>query len=89
VSSFLFLVHDLLCCGAVRCGAGVATHFVGVMLICLCARQDSWPLMKAGYKLWPIVSLLSFTVVPVQQRVVFGSLVGVGWGIFLSLFAGH
>ena len=45
--------------------------------------------MLAGYKLWPLVSLLQFTVIPVQQRVVVGSLVGVGWGIFLSLLAVH
>lgn len=44
--------------------------------------------MFAGYKLWPVVSLLSFTVVPVGSRVVFGSVVGVGWGVFLCLFAG-
>lgn len=51
--------------------------------------QDCFPLMLAGYKLWPFVSLLSFTVIPAQQRIVFGNLVGVAWGIFLSLFATH
>ena len=44
--------------------------------------------MQAGYRLWPLVSLLSFTVVPFERRMVFGGLVGMGWGIFLSLFAG-
>ena len=43
--------------------------------------------MIAGYKLWPLVSLLNFTVVPVERRVVVGSLVGLGWGVFLALRA--
>lgn len=45
--------------------------------------------MVAGYKVWPLVSLLSFTVIPADKRVLFGSLVGVGWGVFLSLFEGR
>lgn len=44
-------------------------------------------MMKAGLKLWPLVSLLNFTVVPVERRILVGSLVGVGWGIYLSLIA--
>ncbi|KAI9722576.1 MAG: hypothetical protein M1828_004573 [Chrysothrix sp. TS-e1954] len=51
--------------------------------------ERTWPLMSAGYKFWPLISLLSFTVVPVQQRLLFGGMVGVVWGIFLSLFAKH
>ena len=47
-----------------------------------------WPLTFAGQKLWPLVSIISLTLVPVEQRMVFGSTVGVGWGIFLSLMAG-
>jgi protein Mpv17 len=38
--------------------------------------------------LWPLVSLISLTLVPVERRMVFGSIIGVGWGIFLSLMAG-
>lgn len=41
--------------------------------------------MVAGYKVWPLVSLLNFTVVPVEKRVVVGSLVGLGWGVYLAL----
>jgi protein Mpv17 len=50
--------------------------------------KEAWPLMSAGYKLWPAVSLLNFTIVPFQYRMLFGGLVGMGWGIFLSLLAG-
>lgn len=47
-----------------------------------------WPLVSAGQKLWPAVSLLNLTLVPVEQRTLVGSLVGVGWGVFLSLMSG-
>ena len=47
-----------------------------------------WPMMKDGYKFWPIVSLMSFMWVPVDKRVVFGCSVGVIWGIYLSLMVG-
>lgn len=43
--------------------------------------------MTAGYKLWPLVSLLNFTVVPVERRVVVASVVGLGWGVYLALKA--
>ncbi|KAK4964339.1 hypothetical protein LTR66_012340 [Elasticomyces elasticus] len=49
--------------------------------------KDFFPLIFAGQKLWPAVSLISFTLIPVESRTLFGSLVGVGWGIFLSLTA--
>ncbi|KAL8669988.1 MAG: hypothetical protein Q9168_005450 [Polycauliona sp. 1 TL-2023] len=47
--------------------------------------QQTWPLMTAGFKVWPLVSLLNFTLVPVEQRTVVGSMVGLGWGVFLAL----
>ncbi|KAF2689592.1 hypothetical protein K458DRAFT_475040 [Lentithecium fluviatile CBS 122367] len=50
-------------------------------------NEKFWPMILDGYKFWPIVSLLSFMWVPVDQRVVFGCSVGVLWGIYLSLVA--
>ncbi|CBX93181.1 similar to integral membrane protein [Plenodomus lingam JN3] len=47
----------------------------------------TWPMMKDGYKFWPLISLVSFLWVPVERRVVFGCSVGVIWGIYLSLAA--
>jgi protein Mpv17 len=47
-----------------------------------------WPMIFAGQKLWPAVSVLSFTVVPFEHRTLFGSVVGLFWGIYLSLVAG-
>ncbi|KAI4260468.1 MAG: hypothetical protein L6R42_004046 [Xanthoria sp. 1 TBL-2021] len=73
----------------------VALHLGGVRALqgvpvaeCLqVVRIQTWPLMIAGYKLWPLVSLLNFTLIPVEQRTVVGSLVGLGWGVFLALRA--
>ncbi|KAK7536340.1 uncharacterized protein J3D65DRAFT_668752 [Phyllosticta citribraziliensis] len=50
-------------------------------------KDGMWPIYSAGLKLWPLVSVISFTVVPVDKRVVFGSVVGVAWGVYLSLVA--
>jgi len=47
--------------------------------------KNTYPMMSAGWKLWPIVSLFNFTVVPAQKRVLVGSIVGLFWGIYLSL----
>ncbi|KAL8679832.1 MAG: hypothetical protein Q9186_003898 [Xanthomendoza sp. 1 TL-2023] len=59
---------------------GVVRALQGVPLgECLqVVKEQTWPLMIAGYKLWPLVSLLNFTVIPVEQRTVVGSLVGLG-----------
>lgn len=41
----------------------------------------------AGQKLWPAVSILSFTIIPLEQRMLFGSVAGLFWGTYLSLIA--
>ncbi|KAM3419133.1 hypothetical protein BST61_g5081 [Cercospora zeina] len=46
-----------------------------------------WPMTLAGQKLWPAVSILSFTVIPLEQRMLFGSVAGLIWGVYLSLAA--
>jgi protein Mpv17 len=51
-------------------------------------KTGFWPLVFAGQKLWPLVSIISLTRVPVEQRMVFGSIIGVGWSVFLTLMAG-
>lgn len=53
------------------------------------AKGEFWPLMIAGWKLWPLVSLINFTVVrSVEGRNLVGSLAGLGWGVYLSLTRG-
>ncbi|CAF9923261.1 MAG: hypothetical protein ALECFALPRED_002343 [Alectoria fallacina] len=55
---------------------------------CLMAvREQMWPVMKAGYKLWPAVNLVQHLFIPVERKMVVGSLVGMGWGVYLALFA--
>ncbi|KAJ5166338.1 uncharacterized protein N7482_005119 [Penicillium canariense] len=51
-------------------------------------REEFWPIMVAGFKLWPFVSVLNFTVVPVDQRLLVSSLFGIVWAVYLSLIAG-
>ncbi|KAE8312976.1 hypothetical protein BDV41DRAFT_272708 [Aspergillus transmontanensis] len=51
-------------------------------------RKDFWPLLIAGFKLWPLVSILNFTVVPVDKRLLVGSIFGVVWAVYLSLMSG-
>lgn len=47
--------------------------------------QEYWPIMLSGLKVWPPVSLLSFTLIPVDKRMLFGSVCGFLWAIYLSL----
>ncbi|KXS99636.1 hypothetical protein AC578_9929 [Pseudocercospora eumusae] len=47
-----------------------------------------WPMTFAGQKLWPAVSILSFAVIPLEHRMLFGSVAGLFWGIYLSLVSG-
>ncbi|EAW08736.1 Mpv17/PMP22 family protein [Aspergillus clavatus NRRL 1] len=51
-------------------------------------RDDFVPIMLAGLKLWPFVSVLNFTVVPADKRLLVGSLFGVIWAVYLSLMSG-
>jgi hypothetical protein len=44
-------------------------------------------MMGAGYKFWPLISLLNLTVVPFQQRFLVGNLAGLVWGVYISLTA--
>ncbi|KAI5795706.1 hypothetical protein EDC01DRAFT_653262 [Geopyxis carbonaria] len=51
-------------------------------------KNEFMPMQVAGMKLWPAVSVLSFTLVPAERRVVFGSLVALGWNVYLGLVMG-
>lgn len=50
--------------------------------------HDFWPMIYAGQRLWPMVSVMQFTVVPFEYRQLVGSSVGLVWGVYLSLIAG-
>lgn len=49
--------------------------------------NNFWPIMRANWRLWPVVALLNFTLVKtVQMRSLVLALAGLGWRVFLSLF---
>lgn len=50
-------------------------------------RARIWPLIRAGWHIWPLVALCNFLWVPVRSRVLVAVCVGFGWSIFLSVFA--
>lgn len=52
------------------------------------SQLEFWPIMQAGWRLWPFVSAFNFAVVKsVEVRNLVGSLAGVGWGVYMSLVA--
>ncbi|PHH69369.1 hypothetical protein CDD82_7811 [Ophiocordyceps australis] len=52
------------------------------------ARAEFWPIINAGMRFWPLVSLLNFTLVKtVHARNLVGALAGVAWGVYMSLMA--
>ncbi|KAH7313743.1 hypothetical protein B0I35DRAFT_435756 [Stachybotrys elegans] len=50
-------------------------------------QTETIPIIVAGYKIWPIASIISFSFIPVNRRIVFLSFVGLIWGIYMSLVA--
>ncbi|KAI1500723.1 hypothetical protein F5X99DRAFT_229757 [Biscogniauxia marginata] len=50
-------------------------------------RTETVPVIVAGYKIWPFASIISFSCVPVERRIVFLNFVGLLWGIYMSLVA--
>ncbi|KAK9439658.1 Mpv17/PMP22 [Metarhizium brunneum] len=49
--------------------------------------DDTIPIIVAGYRIWPLASIVSFSVIPVSKRIVFLSFIGFLWGIYMSLVA--
>lgn len=49
--------------------------------------QETIAIIVASYKIWPIASIVSFSFVPVEKRIVFLSFIGFLWGIYMSLVA--
>ncbi|KAH7305605.1 hypothetical protein B0I35DRAFT_361983 [Stachybotrys elegans] len=50
-------------------------------------RERIWPLIRAGWHIWPLIAVCNFLWVPVRSRVLVAVIVGFGWSIFLSIFA--
>ncbi|KAF2969586.1 hypothetical protein GQX73_g4031 [Xylaria multiplex] len=50
-------------------------------------RTQTIPVIVAGYKIWPFASIISFSFIPVERRIVFLNFIGLLWGIYMSLVA--
>lgn len=51
-------------------------------------RREFFPIIVAGWRLWPLVSLVNFAFIrSIQGRNLVASLAGIGWGVYMSLFA--
>ncbi|KAI0155755.1 hypothetical protein BJ166DRAFT_340948 [Pestalotiopsis sp. NC0098] len=50
-------------------------------------RYETFPLILAGFKIWPFASIISFSCIPVEKRIVFLNFIGLLWGIYMSLVA--
>lgn len=50
-------------------------------------RHDTIAVIVDGSKIWPLASLISFSCVPVERRIVFLSFVNLIWGVYMSLLA--
>lgn len=52
------------------------------------ARAELYPIVKAGWALWPWVSLFNFVLVKsIEVRSLVGALAGMVWGVYMSLIA--
>lgn len=50
------------------------------------AKREFVPIMKAGWALWPWVSLFNFAVVKsIEVRSLIGAVAGMVWGVYMSL----
>ena len=50
-------------------------------------REQTIPIIVTGYRVWPIASIISFTFIPWERRIVFFSCVGLFWGIYMSIIS--
>lgn len=52
------------------------------------SRANFWGIIVAGWTFWPLVSFVNFAFVKgIEARNLVGSLAGVAWGVYMSLFA--
>jgi hypothetical protein len=61
--------------------------FESADVIAATVRNSWWDLLKAGWRMWPLVHLLTYGVVPVQHRLLFVDAVELVWVCILSLYA--
>jgi protein Mpv17 len=47
-------------------------------------RHKMWPTLVANWKIWPATSLINFSIVPIDYRVLVANFVGLFWNCYLS-----
>ena len=57
----------------------------GINHILTTIQNDFFKMIMAGYKFWPIISIVNLAIVPFDQRMLVGGLAGLAWGIYVSL----
>lgn len=50
-------------------------------------RNSWWDLLKAGWRLWPLVHIFTYGVIPVEHRLLFVDSVELAWVSILSVYA--
>lgn len=50
-------------------------------------RTETFHIIFAGYRVWPIASIISFSLIPVERRILFFSTIGFAWNLWLTLIA--
>ncbi|EFX02015.1 integral membrane protein mpv17 pmp22 family [Grosmannia clavigera kw1407] len=79
----------LLCAFIATWEQGLQSATTSIAAVVSRTRADFWPLVFAGWRFWPWVSISSFALVPdVATRNLIGGLAGIVWGIYLSLATG-
>lgn len=59
--------------------------FVALLLrYCSLCLLQMLPALSANYKLWPLAQLINFTLIPEQQRILYGNVVGICWTCIIS-----
>jgi hypothetical protein len=50
-------------------------------------RNETLTIIVNGYKVWPLASIISFSLIPVERRILFFSFVGLCWNVYMTLVA--
>lgn len=48
-------------------------------------KQRFWTVKLAAWRFWPLISLINFSLVPVDRRILVSSVAGLCWSTFLAL----
>lgn len=60
---------------------------LGLMTTYTDPKYETIPIIVDSYKIWPVASIINFSFIPVDRRIVFLSTIGVLWGVYMSLVA--